>query len=135
MNKKKKQANPIDIHVGSRIRMQRNFVGLSQEKLGERLGITFQQIQKYEKGANRVGASRLQALADILGVQVNFFFEGLRHETEQSGFAEAPRVEYCSSHEANQLIRAFARIKDSKIRRQILDLAKALSEKNENDLQ
>lgn len=134
MSEKKKQANPIDIHVGSRIRMQRNLVGLSQEKLGEKLGITFQQIQKYEKGANRVGASRLQTLADILGVQVNFFFEGLKHDTEPSGFAETSREEFCSSNEATQLLRAFARIRDSKIRRQILDLAKALSEKDENGL-
>src|SRR6476646_12124434 len=71
----KKKPNPTDIHVGSRIRMRRNMLGMSQEKLGENLGITFQQIQKYEKGTNRVGASRLQAIASILGVPVAFFFE------------------------------------------------------------
>ncbi|RUY60953.1 XRE family transcriptional regulator, partial [Mesorhizobium sp. M7A.F.Ca.CA.001.13.1.1] len=71
----KKKPNPIDIHVGSRIRLRRNMLGMSQEKLGENLGITFQQIQKYEKGTNRVGASRLQAIASILGVPVAFFFE------------------------------------------------------------
>ncbi|TIO04133.1 MAG: helix-turn-helix transcriptional regulator, partial [Mesorhizobium sp.] len=64
----KKKPNPIDIHVGSRIRLRRNMLGMSQEKLGENLGITFQQIQKYEKGTNRVGASRLQAIASILSV-------------------------------------------------------------------
>ena len=71
----KKKPNPIDIHVGSRIRLRRNMLGMSQEKLGESLGITFQQIQKYEKGTNRVGASRLQAIASILDVPVAFFFD------------------------------------------------------------
>ena len=71
----KKKPNPIDIHVGSRIRLRRNILGMSQEKLGESLGITFQQIQKYEKGTNRVGASRLQAIASVLNAPVAFFFE------------------------------------------------------------
>ena len=71
----KKKPNPIDIHVGSRIRLRRTMLGMSQEKLGEALGITFQQIQKYEKGTNRVGASRLQAISGILNVPVSFFFE------------------------------------------------------------
>ena len=75
MPENKKKPNPIDIHVGGRIRLRRNMLGLSQEKLGESLGITFQQIQKYEKGTNRVGASRLQAIASILEVPVAFFFE------------------------------------------------------------
>ena len=75
MIENKKKPNPIDIHVGSRIRLRRNMLGMSQEKLGENLGITFQQIQKYEKGTNRVGASRLQAIASILVVPVAFFFE------------------------------------------------------------
>ena len=71
----KKKPNPTDVHVGSRIRLRRNMLGMSQEKLGENLGITFQQIQKYEKGTNRVGASRLQAISNILGVPVSFLFE------------------------------------------------------------
>ena len=75
MIENKKKPNPIDIHVGSRIRLRRNMLGMSQERLGENLGITFQQIQKYEKGTNRVGASRLQAIASILSVPVAFFFE------------------------------------------------------------
>ena len=75
MANNKKQPNPIDIHVGSRIRLRRTMLGMSQEKLGEALGITFQQVQKYEKGTNRVGASRLQNIAAILGVPVSFFFE------------------------------------------------------------
>jgi transcriptional regulator with XRE-family HTH domain len=75
MTENKKKPNPIDIHVGSRIRLRRTMLGMSQEKLGESLGITFQQIQKYEKGTNRVGASRLQNIAGILNVPVSFFFE------------------------------------------------------------
>src|ERR1041384_7946973 len=71
----KKKPNPTDVHVGSRIRLRRNMLGMSQEKLGETLGITFQQIQKYEKGTNRVGASRLQAISEVLAVPVAFFFE------------------------------------------------------------
>ena len=71
----KKQPNPIDIHVGSRIRLRRTMLGMSQEKLGESLGITFQQIQKYEKGTNRVGASRLQNISSILNVPVAFFLK------------------------------------------------------------
>ena len=76
----KKQPNPIDIHVGSRVRLRRMMLGMSQEKLGEGLGITFQQIQKYEKGTNRIGASRLQHISHILQVPVAFFFEGAPHQ-------------------------------------------------------
>lgn len=75
MTENKKKPNPIDVHVGSRIRLRRNMLGLSQERLGENLGITFQQIQKYEKGTNRVGASRLQAISSILSVPVAFFLK------------------------------------------------------------
>src|ERR671914_1569018 len=72
----KKAPNPIDRHVGSRVRMRRMIVGMSQEKLGESLGLTFQQVQKYEKGTNRIGASRLQQISKVLGVPIEFFFEG-----------------------------------------------------------
>jgi transcriptional regulator with XRE-family HTH domain len=129
----KKKPNPIDTHVGSRIRLRRNMLGMSQEKLGENLGITFQQIQKYEKGTNRVGASRLQAIATILGVPVAFFFEDAPgHETAGRGFSEdsstAFAVEFCSTTEGLQLNRAFVRIGDPKVRRKIIDLVKALSD-------
>jgi transcriptional regulator with XRE-family HTH domain len=129
----KKKPNPIDIHVGSRIRLRRNMLGMSQEKLGENLGITFQQIQKYEKGTNRVGASRLQAIASILGVPVAFFFEdapgqetgGNRGFAEDSSMAFA--VEFCGSPEGLQLNRAFVKITDMKVRRKIIELVKSLS--------
>ncbi len=130
----KKKPNPIDTHVGSRIRLRRNMLGMSQEKLGENLGITFQQIQKYEKGTNRVGASRLQAIASILGVPVAFFFEDAPGQEPRSGrgFAEDASTsfafEFCSTTEGLQLNRAFVRITDQKVRRKIIDLVKALSD-------
>ena len=133
MKENKKRPNPIDIHVGSRIRLRRNMLGMSQEKLGESLGITFQQIQKYEKGTNRVGASRLQAIASILSVPVSFFFEDAPgHEgAGQQGFAEDSQtayvVDFMNSAEGLQLNRAFVRIDDPKVRRKIVDLVKALA--------
>ncbi|MCG7505506.1 helix-turn-helix domain-containing protein [Mesorhizobium retamae] len=129
----KKKPNPIDIHVGSRIRLRRNMLGMSQEKLGENLGITFQQIQKYEKGTNRVGASRLQAIASILSVPVAFFFEDApgQEGTSRGGFAEdnamALAAEFCSTPEGLQLNRAFVKVADPKVRRRIIDLVKSLA--------
>src|SRR5215207_246873 len=90
-----KTPNPVDKHVGSRVRMRRLMLSLSQEKLGDALGLTFQQVQKYEKGSNRIGASRLQQLALILQVPVSFFFEGAPAAPgSQSTFGEAPSPEY-----------------------------------------
>jgi transcriptional regulator with XRE-family HTH domain len=129
----KKKPNPIDIHVGSRIRLRRTMLGMSQEKLGEALGITFQQIQKYEKGTNRVGASRLQNISNILNVPVAFFFEDAPGENAntQSGMAEANSsnyvVDFLSSSEGLQLNRAFVKISDAKVRRKLVDLVKALA--------
>jgi len=132
-NGNKKKPNPTDMHVGSRIRLRRNMLGMSQEKLGENLGITFQQIQKYEKGTNRVGASRLQAIATILAVPVAFFFEDLPGDqgTSNRGFAEDPSaasaIDFCTSAEGLQLNRAFVRISDLKVRRRIIELVKSLA--------
>ena len=130
MGANKKKANPIDVYVGSRIRLRRNLMGMSQERLGDELGITFQQIQKYEKGTNRVGASRLQAIARILGVPVAFFFDETAEDTANGGFSEANGAfsvtEFCSSNEGLQLNRAFIAIDDARVRRRVLDLVKAL---------
>lgn len=133
MTENKKKPNPIDIHVGSRIRLRRTMLGMSQEKLGESLGITFQQIQKYEKGTNRVGASRLQNISGILNVPVSFFFEDAPGDQAvgASGMAEASSsnyvVDFLSSSEGLQLNRAFVKIGDPKVRRRIVDLVKALA--------
>jgi len=133
----KKIPNPIDVHVGSRIRLRRNMLGISQEKLGESLGVTFQQIQKYEKGSNRVGASRLQAISSILNVPVTFFFEGGpggAPESERGGFAEDSQtgyvVDFLSSPDGLQLNRAFVKITDPKVRRRIVDLVKSLADED-----
>lgn len=137
-NDNKKKPNPTDIHVGSRIRLRRNMLGMSQEKLGESLGITFQQIQKYEKGTNRVGASRLQAIATILGVPVAFLFEDLpgQNSALASGFSEdastAFALEFCTSAEGLQLNRSFVKISDAKVRRKIIELIKTLSSDSDN---
>jgi len=132
MIENKKKPNPIDIHVGSRIRLRRTMLGMSQEKLGESLGITFQQIQKYEKGTNRVGASRLQNISSILNVPVSFFFEDAPgDQAGASGMAEASSsnyvVDFLSSSEGLQLNRAFVKISDPKVRRKLVDLVKALA--------
>ena len=133
----KKQPNPIDIHVGSRVRLRRMMLGMSQEKLGENLGITFQQIQKYEKGTNRIGASRLQHIARVLSVPVSFFFEDAPGTPGPSS-PEWPNrdrrsyvVDFLSSAEGIQLNKAFVRIKDAKLRRKIIDLVRALAGEEE----
>jgi len=134
-----RKPNPVDIHVGGRVRLRRMLLGMSQEKLGEHLGLTFQQVQKYEKGANRIGASRLFELARILGVGVQFFFEdlpgqgaGAENGEAAPGFAEAGGedhlAEFLSSREGIELNRAFLRISDAKSRRAILDLVRSLGE-------
>jgi len=116
-----RKPNPIDIHVGSRIRLRRTMIGMSQEKLGDALGITFQQVQKYEKGANRVGASRLQEISRVLNTPISFFFEDAPGSpTAKDGFQESNTtnyvVDFLSSSEGLQLNRAFVKIQDPKVR-------------------
>ena len=127
-----KSPNPVDRHVGSRVRMRRMLIGMSQEKLGEALGITFQQIQKYEKGTNRIGASRLHHIARVLGVPVEFFYDGAPQIGAVQGFAEAPSsayvADFLTTAEGLELIKAFIGIKDARVRRKIVDLAKALAQ-------
>lgn len=131
-----RRPNPVDVHVGNRVRLQRMLMGISQEKLGERLGLTFQQIQKYEKGINRIGASRLFELARVLGVPVQFFYDeapvgGDDPMPVAAGFAEPSSdnymFEFLSSREGLELNRAFARINDPKVRRSVLDLVRTLA--------
>ena len=128
----KKQANPIDIQVGNRVRIRRMLIGMSQEKLGDLLGLTFQQVQKYEKGVNRIGAGRLYEVARILNVPVDFFYEGVGDAPGLSDSEVAPPVlEFVSSGEGLQLSLAFMKIKDAKVRKRVLDLVKSLSEEEE----
>ncbi len=128
----KKLPNPIDAHVGSRVRLRRMLVGMSQEKLGSELGLTFQQVQKYEKGTNRIGASRLYQIARILGVNVQFFYDDMAASSASgpSGFGESDGaehvMEFVGSSEGLSLNRAYTRIKDPGLRRRILDLVRIL---------
>jgi len=126
----KKQANPIDIQVGNRVRIRRMLIGMSQERLGDLLGLTFQQVQKYEKGVNRIGAGRLFEMSRILNVPVDFFYEGVNAQSGQPGTdGEGPPVmEFVSSGEGMQLSLAFMKIKDGKVRKRVLDLVKSLAD-------
>jgi len=126
----KKQANPIDGQVGNRVRLRRMLIGMSQERLGELLGLTFQQVQKYEKGVNRIGAGRLFEVARILGVPIDYFYEGASTQIAGPSENEAspPVMEFVSSGEGLQLSLAFMKIKDPKLRKRILDLVKQMAE-------
>jgi transcriptional regulator with XRE-family HTH domain len=125
----KKVPNPIDKHVGSRVRMRRMMVSMSQEKLGDALGLTFQQVQKYEKGTNRIGASRLQQISLILKVPVSFFFEGAPGPSSD-GFGEAASPSYLTdfltSTEGFALTKAFMRISNTRLRRRIIELVQEM---------
>jgi transcriptional regulator with XRE-family HTH domain len=130
-----KRPNPTDVYVGSRVRMRRKMLGLSQEKLGEKLGITFQQIQKYEKGTNRVGASRLQAMATALDVPVSYFFPDTAPHAGTSGLQEesaAFMMDFMSTSEGLDLSRAFTRLRNAKLRRKIVELIRILAEDQGN---
>ena len=125
----KKQANPIDIQVGNRVRIRRMLIGMSQERLGDLLGLTFQQVQKYEKGVNRIGAGRLFEVSRILNVPVDFLYEGVNEGGPGSGETDgAPVMDFVSSGEGLQLSLAFMKIKDAKVRKRVLDLVKSLAE-------
>jgi transcriptional regulator with XRE-family HTH domain len=133
--------NPVDVHVGARVRLRRKILRMSQEKLGEQLGVTFQQVQKYERGANRVGASRLWKLSEVLDVPVGFFYDGLSTEYGgqsdnpallSAGPDEAPIVyDFINSTDGVSLAKAVLKIKNKAVRRQILELARSLGESEE----
>jgi transcriptional regulator with XRE-family HTH domain len=125
---KTKIANPIDKHVGSRLRMRRLMLSMSQEKLGDAFGLTFQQVQKYEKGMNRISASRLQQAAQILDVSVPFFFEGAPGGHELVGNASSPAYvnEFISSEDGVRLIKAFMRIPRPAVRHRIVNLVQEI---------
>lgn len=129
--------NPIDVHVGSRVRLRRTLLGLSQEKLGEAVGLTFQQIQKYERGANRIGASRLFEFSRILDVPVSFFFDDMSERIkvgevaeEFSGLSDQPQSpldpDPLTRRETLELVRAYYRICDPQVRKRLFELTKSL---------
>ena len=118
----KKSPNQVDRHIGSRVRARRTMLGMSQEKLADALGLTFQQVQKYEKGVNRIGASRLLHIAGILDVSIEFFFEGLPG-LRAGGFSDDSLVaEFLTRSESDRLVRGFLRLKDDEARRKVADL-------------
>jgi transcriptional regulator with XRE-family HTH domain len=130
--------NPIDIHVGGRVRLRRTLLGMSQEKLAQALGLTFQQIQKYERGANRIGSSRLFKLSQILDVPVSFFFDDMTEETATGGGAAPPASppedpsgpDTLTKRETLELVRAYYRIPDDRLRRKVFELVKAAGPKD-----
>ncbi|HMK78087.1 MAG TPA: helix-turn-helix transcriptional regulator [Xanthobacteraceae bacterium] len=126
-----KKANLVDVHVGLRIRAARLAAGLSQERLGTALGVTFQQVQKYEKGANRVGAGRLSDIARVLSVPVAYFFESDAADEHAGGLGEGFNdiTVVLSTTEGMRIARALARIPDSELRRRIADLLEAMIER------
>lgn len=126
----KRAPNPVDVHVGLRLRMRRMMLSLSQEKLGEALGVSFQQIQKYEKGSNRIGAGRLQDIARRLEVPISYFYDDMPGSEPATGFADTG-VSYVSelltSSDGVELTRAFLRVKDPAVRRRIVELVKSIA--------
>ncbi|MGF1462450.1 MAG: helix-turn-helix domain-containing protein [Maricaulaceae bacterium] len=132
-----KTPNPIDIHVGAQVRLRRLTLGMSQDKLGESLGVTFQQVQKYERGANRIGASRLYRLSQVLDVPVSFFFEGHDQAENAQGFGEGDQTPLVygliNSHDGVQLASAFSRISSQAVRRSVLLLLRTLAGEDAED--
>jgi transcriptional regulator with XRE-family HTH domain len=135
--------NPVDVHVGGRLRQRRTLMGMSQEKLAEAIGLTFQQVQKYERGANRIGASRLHQLARVLEVPVSYFFEEMAHAgapagAEQPGFAEEPPAfehDPMSRRETLELVRAYYRIPDGKVRKRVFEMVKAIAASGQGEVE
>ncbi len=127
------QPDPVDIHVGGRVRLRRTLLGMSQGKLGNALGLTFQQVQKYERGANRIGSSRLFQLSRILGVPVAFFFDDMAPEISgrASGLGEGEQTsfdqKYLLKRETMELVRAYYQIGDTDVRKRVFDMVKAIA--------
>ena len=120
-------AHPVDLHVGKRIRQRRWLVGMTQQQLAEQVGIKFQQIQKYETGANRVSASRLWDISEAMDVPVNFFFEGIENEVSAAGSTDSVPADLMGDKEALDLVRSYYSIPENQ-RRRLFDLARVLSD-------
>ncbi len=126
------KSNPVDLHVGGRVRMRRKFLGLSQTDLADALGLTFQQVQKYERGSNRISASKLFEIARTLKVPVAYFFEGYGHNEAVEGFTESQSEQavhgFLMTTEGIEIAEAFPRIKNAKHRRKVMELVRTLAE-------
>ena len=128
--------NPVDVHVGARLRRRRTLLGMNQTKLGDAIGVAFQQVQKYERGANRIGSSRLFGLSRVLDVPVQFFFDDMPTAvaasslaTKKRGKAKKPpsyELDPMATRETMELVRAYYKIKDAKVRKRLHELAKAI---------
>ena len=127
--------NPVDVHVGARVRLRRTLLGMSQEKLGEAIGLTFQQVQKYERGANRIGSSRLYDLSRVLDVPVSFFFDDMPTAVATGSPAQRRRMaeekatyepDPMAKRETLELVRAYYRIRDPQVRKRLFEMTKAL---------
>lgn len=131
----KSNPEPVDVYVGSRVRMRRTLLGMSQDKLGKALGLTFQQVQKYERGANRIGSSRLYKLSQILEVPVSFFFDEMPKEV--TGMAESGAQSFelgqLSRRETLELVRAYYKIQNPMVRKKLFDMVKALGKASFSD--
>src|SRR4051794_24936681 len=130
--------NPVDLHVGARIRMRRKILGISQERLADDLGLTFQQVQKYERGANRVSASKLYEIARSLQTPVAFFFEGLSDPTQIGADYAAPDAfvhDFLMTSEGLELAAVFPKVRKPRIRRRLLELVRAMADDGETDSQ
>jgi len=133
--------HPVDVHVGRRLRLKRTIMGLSQEAVGKEIGVTFQQIQKYERGINRMGASRLYDFAKVLRVPIQYFFEGFgdyaSEEVNAYALGEPPAQQFehepVNNRETLEVMRAYYRIKNPAVRKRIIDLIKAIAEENSAD--
>lgn len=119
--------DPVDVHVGSRVRLRRTVLGMSQERLADQLGITFQQVQKYENGSNRIGASRLYMIATILNVSVEYFYEGYKSDALEVNEEVSEFDRQLNKRESIDLIRAYYSIADDKVRKKVLDLVKSMA--------
>jgi transcriptional regulator with XRE-family HTH domain len=126
-------ANPIDRHVGVRIRMRRKELGMSQERLGEKIGLTFQQIQKYERAANRVSASKLWEMARALGVSVSYFFHGLQNPFGEGGDPKGFAGDPIMAADGAELAEAFPRINEPGVRRKLIELVRIIAEDQDDD--
>ncbi len=118
----RKAVDPTDRYVGARLRMRRKMLGVSQQELGRALGLTFQQIQKYESGANRIGASRLQHIAQVLQVPIGFFFDGIALDVQDGSSSSEGVATFLSTGEGLALAKAFSRVRSAPLRRSIIEM-------------